>query len=148
VGAFDPDFFMYGEEMDWCRRLARAGYGVLFLPEPGVVHLGGASSRPLAGAMFVELLKSRVRYLRKYLGGPEAAACTLLLAVGVVARWASWEGIGALRGLGQVDRERLDLRLRMFRGGARWVFGGCRLAPPALPAAAPTGSKAGGPDVA
>lgn len=147
VGVFDPEFFMYGEEMDWCRRFRDAGYGVQFLPAPPIVHLGGASSRPLAGPMFAELLKSRVRYMRKHMPATEAFACTGLLAVAVLLRWVAWELVGASRGLGRVDRTLLDLRLRMFRGGAAWVLTGCRLTPPAF-ASSPGTAGSGGRDAA
>jgi GT2 family glycosyltransferase len=43
VGAFDPVFFMYSEEIDWQRRIRNAGWQVVFTPAARVKHLGGAS---------------------------------------------------------------------------------------------------------
>lgn len=44
-GLFDPRFFLYYEEVDYCRRLAAAGWGVTFLGFVEVVHIGGESAR-------------------------------------------------------------------------------------------------------
>jgi GT2 family glycosyltransferase len=43
VGVFDPSFFMYSEEIDWQRRIRRAGWEVTFTPSARVKHLGGGS---------------------------------------------------------------------------------------------------------
>lgn len=42
-GGFDPDFFMYSEEIEWCYRLRKQGKLLLF-SEPKVVHLLGGTS--------------------------------------------------------------------------------------------------------
>lgn len=44
VGAFDPDYFMYTEEVDLCFRIKKAGYLIAYNPRWAIVHLGGASS--------------------------------------------------------------------------------------------------------
>ena len=44
VGGFDERFHMYGEDNEWCLRIRRAGWRLLFVPESVVMHLGAASS--------------------------------------------------------------------------------------------------------
>ena len=44
VGGFDERFHMYGEDNEWCLRIKRAGWQLLFEPEAVVMHHGGASS--------------------------------------------------------------------------------------------------------
>jgi GT2 family glycosyltransferase len=129
VGAFDPDFFMYGEEMDWCRRIRRAGWTVVFLPEPPVVHVGGESSKPVAGPMFVENLKGRVRFLRKHRGPLVAAAGRGIIAFAIVARLA-WREAEAAAGRisGRTPSEALRLKQEMFRAAFRWVLAGLPVA--------------------
>lgn len=63
VGGFDGSYFMYGEEVDFCHRLARIGFETHFAPVTTVVHLGGASTAGHWEAMRRELLVSRRRYL-------------------------------------------------------------------------------------
>jgi len=43
VGAFDEAFFLYNEELDWCRRARHAGLTIEILPR-SVVHVGGGST--------------------------------------------------------------------------------------------------------
>lgn len=125
VGAFDPDFFMYGEEMDWCYRARRAGWRVAYLPEPAVVHVGGASSRPVAGRMFVENLKGRVRFLRKHRGPLADWTGRTLIATSVLLRFGLREAQAlAVRASGRPPGEGLLLRRQMFRSGAAWVIAG------------------------
>jgi len=44
VGTFDEGFFLYFEEVDLCRRVREAGFGVWYVPEAGVVHLHGVTT--------------------------------------------------------------------------------------------------------
>jgi GT2 family glycosyltransferase len=44
VGGFDERFHMYGEDNEWCLRIRKAGWRLLFEPAAVVMHLGGASS--------------------------------------------------------------------------------------------------------
>jgi GT2 family glycosyltransferase len=44
VGGFDESYFLYGEDLDLCRRLRRAGWQLLALPAAFAVHDNGASS--------------------------------------------------------------------------------------------------------
>ena len=128
IGAFDPDFFMYGEEMDLCRRARRAGWGVRFLPDPSVVHTGGVSSRPIAGAMFVENLKGRVRFLRKHRGPLVATVARGLIGISVLLRFAWREAEAVARSLaGRPIDEPLDLDRSRFRAAMGWVARGLPL---------------------
>lgn len=44
VGGFDESYFLYGEDLDLCRRLRRAGWTLMALPMPWATHLSGSSS--------------------------------------------------------------------------------------------------------
>ncbi len=44
VGGFDERFHMYGEDHEWCLRIKRAGWSLIFEPDAVVVHQGGWSS--------------------------------------------------------------------------------------------------------
>lgn len=44
VGLFDEKFFMYGEDLDLCFRIKKAGYKVMYVPDVKVIHYKGISS--------------------------------------------------------------------------------------------------------
>jgi N-acetylglucosaminyl-diphospho-decaprenol L-rhamnosyltransferase len=44
VGGLDERFHMYGEDDEWCLRITRAGWLLMFEPEAAVVHHGGQFS--------------------------------------------------------------------------------------------------------
>ena len=43
-GLLDEGFFMYGEDVDWCKRCWNAGWRVTFFPEARAIHFQGGSS--------------------------------------------------------------------------------------------------------
>ena len=45
VGLLDEDFFMYGEDLDWCYRMRSAGWQIHYYPGTQIVHFKGESSR-------------------------------------------------------------------------------------------------------
>ncbi len=46
LGGFDPEFFLYSEETDFCLRLRELGFAIGHIPDVAVVHIGGASEDP------------------------------------------------------------------------------------------------------
>jgi len=44
VGVLDEQFWLYGEDLDWCKRFGRHGWKILYWPEVSVTHVKGASS--------------------------------------------------------------------------------------------------------
>ena len=45
VGGFDEDFFMYGEDLDWCYRIRQAGWKIYYVPKTQIIHFKGESSK-------------------------------------------------------------------------------------------------------
>lgn len=43
VGKWDEEFFLYGEDVDFCYRTKAAGYKIMYLPQFTVTHYKGAS---------------------------------------------------------------------------------------------------------
>jgi GT2 family glycosyltransferase len=44
AGPLAEDFFMYGEDLEWCLRVRRKGWDVWFCPDAEILHYGGQSS--------------------------------------------------------------------------------------------------------
>lgn len=68
VGLLDESFFLYLEDVDWCKRFHEAGWNVVYFPHAQAIHYGQASSSNCPGRFFCELLKSRLIYWRKHHG--------------------------------------------------------------------------------
>ncbi len=64
VGLLDENFFMYGEETEWCHRLGRNNGKTLLVPTVTVTHLGGRSSEAVPAATRLRIYQSSVRLFR------------------------------------------------------------------------------------
>jgi GT2 family glycosyltransferase len=68
VGLLDEDFFMYGEDMDWCRRFWAGDWPIVFYPQAVAIHYGGASSANAPVRFYVEMNRSLLKYFKKHQG--------------------------------------------------------------------------------
>lgn len=68
VGPLDEDFFMYFEELDWCRRCRMAGWEIHYLPAAEIIHHEGKSSEQVVAARTIRFQRSKIHYFRKYYG--------------------------------------------------------------------------------
>jgi N-acetylglucosaminyl-diphospho-decaprenol L-rhamnosyltransferase len=105
VGPADESFFLFSEETDWCYRFHGSGWEVWFDPSAEFEHVGGASH---GGRMYVENLRSQLRFLAKHRGAAEAERARRLLLVGVRVRALFFP----------------PRRARAYREAARWLASG------------------------
>jgi len=68
VGPLDEGYFMYLEEVDWCRRARALGWQTWYEPAARVVHHAGAATSQQPEAMYAQLWRSRLRYYQRYHG--------------------------------------------------------------------------------
>lgn len=71
VGLLDEDYFMYGEDIDWCYRIHEAGYPIVYYPEAVITHYKKASFNKRRKESIREFYDSmwifyRKHYKRKY----------------------------------------------------------------------------------
>lgn len=108
VGGMDEDFFMYGEETDWCRRFAAAGWKVLYTPAAEVTHLGGQSSKKAKAKSLIRLRLGILQFLRKRYRGPAYVLAGLLVSAFFAIRLPVWLFLSALDRRDAGKRERLE----------------------------------------
>lgn len=84
VGGLDEGYWMYAEEVDWCRRMALAAWEVWYQPAAQVFHWGGGSSTRRRVEREADLYRSRVRFMRTY-GGPMRATVLKGMLYGATA---------------------------------------------------------------
>lgn len=82
VGPMPEDYFFFLEETDWCWRIREAGWRVVHLPEPRVIHVHGASTKKKIPARTrIEYHRSLYHFFRKNRGiGPAAVVVALRTA--------------------------------------------------------------------
>ena len=68
VGMLDPRFWMYADDLDWCRRFRIGDWRVVFFPEAKALHFGAASSEHTPVLCYVEMQRADLQYWRKYHG--------------------------------------------------------------------------------
>jgi GT2 family glycosyltransferase len=107
VGLLDEGYFMYFEDMAFCRKATRAGFTIAYQPNAHVVHLRGGSSpvkeatkqrkrRPMYYA------NARSHYFRTCYGLPGHILANVLWTVGFL--------LGSIRGkTGAVEKEWRDI---------------------------------------
>lgn len=93
VGLLDENFFLYAEEIDWCRRMKRAGWKIYFTPQAQAIHYLGQSSRQLGEALAL-LYRSRCYYFRKHHGRLALFLLRLIVLPPLLLR-AAWNGARA-----------------------------------------------------
>lgn len=119
AGGFDEGFFMYSEELDWCRRIRLAGWTIVYLPEARVIHHVGKSSDQAVAARHIHFNTSKVRYFRKHHG--RAAAFALRLFLLALYLWQiALESAKALLGHKRaMRRQRIGVYWQVLRSGLK-----------------------------
>ncbi len=65
VGTMDGDYFLHFEDLDWCLRFAKAGFGIVFAPAASVTHTRGVCGRDRIRRVEYYKHRSLIRFLHK-----------------------------------------------------------------------------------
>jgi N-acetylglucosaminyl-diphospho-decaprenol L-rhamnosyltransferase len=117
VGPFDEAYFMYFEELDWCRRCHLKGWEIHYLPEAAVIHYEGKSSEQVAAERTIRFQRSKIRYFAKYFG-PLAAAILRFFLLGTFVVSSGEEAVKWVLGHKRsLRRQRLAVYTKVLRSG-------------------------------
>ncbi len=108
VGGYDESFRFFNEDIDFCLRVRRAGYGCRLVDAP-VLHLGGTST-PAHPAFHVEGRRGGMLITRRHYGPARRAAHTAFL-------WSE-ALLGSLLARSEDHRAAHAMMLEMLRSGA------------------------------
>ena len=86
ASGFDPEIFIYGEEVDLCWRISKRGWKVVFTPHAEIVHLGGASMDHIAAERLALSYRGLVRFYDKHRSLIARVGVRALLAGTILAR--------------------------------------------------------------
>lgn len=120
LGGLDENLFVSLEEVDWCRRAARAGHRVRMVPAARITQPGREPGRATSHEAYLHHLRSRVYYFRKHHGKATALAARAILSAGLLLRWAGALLSRARRG--PVLRPGDSVRARNYAAGLGVVW--------------------------
>ena len=66
IGFFDESYFIYLDDADYCVRVRRAGYKIVYVPKAKIWHKVGKSSRRVTGLPYYYLARNNFRFMRKH----------------------------------------------------------------------------------
>lgn len=118
VGLLDEAFFIYGEDMDWCKRFRDAGWGVDFVPSARAIHYGGASSANAPIRFYVERQKADLQYWRKHHSSP---AVLVYYGLSILNHLIRVVGYSLKAGISRSDKETARYKVRRSVACLRWL---------------------------
>ena len=66
VGLMDEKYFLYCEDTDYCLRIIRSGYKIIFEPKSKIYHKVSASANRLPGIQTYYLVRNKLYIIKKY----------------------------------------------------------------------------------
>jgi len=87
TGFLDTRFFMYYEEVDFCKRVHDKGYTIFFEAEAEVLHEGGGSSKMVRELTIRRTMRSMHHYFRKHRGKWVLLPLFLISAIDTVSHF-------------------------------------------------------------
>ena len=117
VGGFEERFDMYGEDTEWCLRIVRGGWKLVFEPAAKVIHHGGASS----AKRWTDLEKRRAEYLAFFCF--QRMALTKRLMIGnLLSGWFASSAQLCWRFIRRQPREEPRMVAQLYRNELRDVL--------------------------
>ncbi|GIK55967.1 MAG: glycosyltransferase family 2 protein [Chloroflexi bacterium] len=119
VGGLDEGYFMYSEELDWCRRIKMAGWRVVYLPTAQITHYQGKSSEQVVAQRHIYFNRAKLRYFRKYHGRAPALILRLFLLLNYLAQMVLEAGKGVVGHKRPLRWQRVHAYWLVIRSGLR-----------------------------
>lgn len=114
AGTLDEDFFMYGEDEEWCSRMKRHGWRVVYFPGATIVHIHRFSSKKARRALRVIECMSPMLVLHKRRGHAVAWLGNLVMLGSMLIRLPVWLALDFLH----IARGKAEMKLAASRFAA------------------------------
>jgi GT2 family glycosyltransferase len=102
AGPLDERFFMYYEEVEWCVRVARAGFGVRHVPAARIWHKIAPQTQAISPFVHYYMTRNRLLFLKATDAGWAPRLYTLAEYLRTLSSWSlrpRWRGMRSLRGV-------------------------------------------------
>jgi GT2 family glycosyltransferase len=120
VGLLDERLFMYGDDLDWCRRFHLAGWRVVFYPDADAIHYGGGTTVKAPIPFYIALQRANLQYWEKHNGRLAMAGYFLVTCLHHLARIVGYSAVYATR---RTRRSRAGYKVRRSLASLLWMTG-------------------------
>lgn len=84
AGLLDEDYFMYGEDLDWCYRIQQAGWTIRYTPETQIIHYKGRSTSE-GELEYVRLFyRAMLLFAKKHFSDRYSVLYSVLIRLGIL----------------------------------------------------------------
>ncbi len=97
VGPLDEQFFMFYEEVEWCWRIKKSGFRIVYVPESRVIHHWMGSVRQQSRVMTIRLFQSMLIYYRKTGSTSQQMGSYVVYGAGYIRNELLYLGVAAKR---------------------------------------------------
>ena len=86
IGLLDEDYFMYGEDIDWCYRIKQKGWKIIYFPKAVITHYKGGSSKKKKTKLIYEFHRSMWLFFKKHYRKDSGIIVTVLVYLGILLK--------------------------------------------------------------
>ncbi|RBQ22661.1 Glycosyltransferase AglG [Candidatus Methanobinarius endosymbioticus] len=83
IGLLDEDYFMYGEDIDWCYRIKEGGWKVLYYGAAEIIHHKGSSSKKQKNKLIYEFYRAMYLFYNKHYKNKYSFLTRLMVYIGI-----------------------------------------------------------------
>ena len=131
VGGLDEQFFMYGEDLDWCFRIQQRGWKVYYVHTTQIIHYKGESTKRSNLDEIKTFYQAMHLFVMKHLSRSHIFAWLLRSAISISSRLAMLRAFVRPLGIALIDFVLVDVSLMLAE--LIWFGTMFRLPPHAYP---------------
>lgn len=83
IGLLDEDFFMYGEDLDWCHRLGKMEWKIYYIPNARVIHHHRASSKKRRLKSILNFHHAMYIFYKKHFSNKKNSLMNFFVTIGI-----------------------------------------------------------------
>ena len=86
VGGFDEQFFMYGEDLDFCYRVQKSGFKVFYIHSTQIIHYKGESTKKSSLNYVFMFYNAMIIFARKHFSRQNARSFSMMIHSAIYLR--------------------------------------------------------------
>ncbi|MCL2115093.1 MAG: glycosyltransferase family 2 protein [Methanobrevibacter sp.] len=83
IGLLDENFFMYGEDIDFCYRIKESGWKIIYYGKSETIHYKGASSKKKKSKLIYEFYRAMYLFYNKHYRSEYSIFTTIVTYIGI-----------------------------------------------------------------